>query len=787
VSVLDRKLFRDLRRIWAQVLAVALVVACGVATLVIAIGAYRSLEETRAAFYDRYRFATVFSGLSRAPLSLGSRISSISGVSGLELRIVESAILDLPNMIEPATGLAVSIPDRSQPSVNRLYIRAGRLPDRLREDEVVVTEQFAMAHAMVPGFTFEAVMNGRKRTLTVTGVVLSPEFVYTLGPGDMVPDARRFGVFFMTRSALAGLFDMEGAFNDVAVYTQHGADLETVRHRLDLLLAPYGGTAAHGRADQLSHAFLDNELQQLRAMAAVIPPIFLFVSAFLVNMILSRLVMLEREQIGLMKAVGYTRTAIGWHYAKLTLVIVITGIVIGALAGTWLGRALTRLYAEFFSFPFLVFRQSGDLYTIAALFSVLAAAIGAARSLWSVLTLPAAVAMQPPSPTLYTSLFSGIRHRSAFLSQLTMMAIRHLVRWPLRTLTTTFGLSLAVALLVTALFSFDSIAFMIDMVFFRTERQDATLVFSNDKGPGSLQLVAALPGVLRAEGFRQVPIVLRHGHNERRLAIRAIGTRTDLSRVLDDRSRPITPPTTGLMISDHVAKLLDLRIGERAEVELLQRDHRLIKVPVTSIVRSYVGLAAYMGSDALDRLVGDGHRLSGANVSVDAARLPRLYRVVKRTPAIAAIALQPLSRAHFQATIERNVAIMTSVYTALAVIITFGLVYNSARIQLSERARELASLRVLGFTRGEVSGVLLFELGVVVLLAQPLGWMLGYLFSWLVVQGFESDLFRIPFVVERSTFAIATLVVFGVAVASALIVRRRIDRLELVRVLKTRE
>jgi putative ABC transport system permease protein len=750
MAVLDRKLARDLARMWAQVLAIALVMSCGVATILIAVGAYRSLEEMRTAFYDRYRFASVFASATRAPLHLRSRIAAIGGVSGVELRIVRPVLLDIAGMAEPATGFAVSIPDRGEPAVR-------------------------------------AIMDGHKRRLTVTGVVLSPEYVYAIGPGDIVPDQRRFGVFFMPQTAMEGLFDMEGAFNDVALRTQRGARMPAVIDAVDALLKPYGGTGTHDREDQTSHAFLDNELVQLRAMATVIPPIFLFVSAFLVNMILTRLIALEREQIGLLKAVGYSRTAIAGHYAKLTLVIAATGIVIGAAAGSWLGRAMTRLYAEFFSFPFLIFRHSLDLYAIAAGVTAIAALAGAVRAILTVVALPPAIAMQPPAPTRYRSLFgSGTRYFAAF-SQLTIMALRHLLRWPVRTLLTTIGTSLSVALLITALFSFDSVDYMIDTVFFRAERQDATLTFGEARSPRVLQAVAAMPGVMRAEPFRATAVILRKGHRERRLSISGVPDRADLARILDDDLNAVIPPATGLLVSEHVARLLRLRIGDRAEVELLEHDRRIVSVPVTAIVQSYIGLAVYMRAEALDSLLGDGPRLSGVRVSVDTLRLGDLYAAVKQTPAIASAALQGVSRERFRETIGENITVMTTVYVTLAVIITFGVVYNSARIQLSERARELASLRVLGFTRMEVLSVLLIELAVVVVVAQPLGWLLGYSFAWSVVRGFESDLFRIPFVIDRSTFAVASLVVLAVAALSALIVRRRVDRLDLVRVLKTRE
>jgi putative ABC transport system permease protein len=373
------------------------------------------------------------------------------------------------------------------------------------------------------------------------------------------------------------------------------------------------------------------------------------------------------------------------------------------------------------------------------------------------------------------------------MSQLTVMAFRHIVRWPARTLLTVFGTSLSVALLVMALFSFDSLAFMIDTVFFRAERQDAMLTFAEDLPPRVQQAAAKLPGTLRVEAFRTGSVILRNGHREQRLSISGIPQLSDLVQVLDERLDRIELPPTGLLISERVAYLLQLRVGDQVEVELLERDHRIESVSVTAIGQSFIGLAVFMRVEALDRLIGDGPRVSGVRLTIDPSRLDDFYAAIKRTPQVASVALLGLSRMRFSETIEENMTIMTTVYTALAVIITFGVVYNTARIQLSERARELASLRVLGFTRAEVSSVLLIELGIVVALSQPLGWISGYAFSWLVVRASESDLFRIPFVVNTSTFATASLVVIAVAVMSALIVRRRIDRLDLVRVLKTRE
>ncbi len=786
MRMLDRKLLRDLKRMWAQALAIALVMASGVATYVLASGAYHSLDETRAAYYLRYRFADVFAQVRRAPTSVAEQIAVIPGVAAAEPRITHLSLLDVEGLAEPASGMAVSIPDLHEPRLNLPHLREGRLPERARTDEVTVNEAFAKAHRMQVGSTFKALLNGKKRELKIVGVALSPEFIYALGPGDLMPDDRRFAILWMSEKALAAIFDLDGAFNAVSVKLLPGASEVEVIKQLDDALARYGGTGAYGRKDQLSHAFLDAELRQLDALRRVMPPIFLLVSAFLINITLARMIALEREQIGLLKALGYGPLPIAAHYVKIVLAITAVGIVIGSVVGAWLGKGLTRLYAEFFHFPFLIFRHDADVYATAALVSILAAVVGALKAVRDVLALAPAVAMQPPAPTRYRQLSLGRLVPSTLFSQLTIMALRHIGRWPFRAAATTLGISFGVALLVTALLSFDSVELMIDVAFFRTERQQATLNFTDETHGRALGVVQRLPGVLRAEPYRSVSVRLRNGHLQRKLSIVGKPRQMDLSRVLDLDFKPVTLPESGLVVGERVAEILQLRRGDVVEVEILEGRRGVRQVPVADVIKSYFGLAVFMDIDALDTLVY-GARLTGVHISYDARHQGDLFTAIKSTPGIGSIALQRHALARFRETIAQNINYSVTIYVALATIIAFGVVYNSARIQLSENARELASLRVLGFTRGEVSRVLLTELALLTLAAIPLGWMIGYGFGWLLIQAFSSDLYRVPFVIEVATYAKASLVVLAATAASALIVRRRIDNLDLIAVLKTRD
>jgi putative ABC transport system permease protein len=787
MNALHRKLLRDLVRLWPQALAIALVMAAGAATLILGVGAHESLAETRAAYYERNRFADVFADLTRAPKVYEDEIARIPGVAAVETRIAKIALLDLPDVAEPAAAMFVSIPDFREQRLNLLHLRSGRLPLPGDENEVVVSEPFAKAHHFGIGAQFQAILNGRKRTLRIVGTGLSPEFIYTLGPGQLMPDDRRFGIVWMGEKALAAAYDLTGAFSNVTLKLTRAASEPAVIERLDAMLTRYGGLGAYGRRDQISHAFLDAELKQLLAISRILPPVFLLVAAFLVNMTLSRLMMLEREQIGLLKALGYRSTAVGLHYLEFALAIACVGIVIGLAAGTWLGFGLTRLYAEFYRFPFLVFRIDTAVYVIAAGVTLAAAGVGALKAVRDVVALPPAVAMSPPAPAIYRRLLPEAFYAVLKIPQSLIMVARHLLRWPLRSVSSVVGIALAGSVLVGSLWVFGATEFMIDVTYHRADRQDATISFVRERPFSALFDVTALPGVMAVEPYRAVPVRIRHGHVERRVTITGKPPDTDLSRVLGPGLVPVRLPESGIALSDALAKILGAKVGDLVEVELLERNRRTVRLPVTGIIEGYLGLNAYMALPAVNRLMREGSLISGVHLLYDTEHEDALFRRLKATPVANFIALQRASLQKFRETLAENLLFMVSIYVTLGMIIAFGVVYNFARISLSEQGRELASLRVLGFHKGEVSAVLLSELAVLTLLAQPLGWAIGYGFAWAMVQGFDSELYRVPLVVNRSVYGWATVIVFASALVSALVVRRRIDRLDLIEVLKTRE
>lgn len=787
MSALNIKLWRDVRRLWAQVLAIALVIGGGVATLVLAVGSHRSLEETRIAYYERYGFADVFAIVKRAPRSVAGRIAEIPGVAAVDARIAELALIDVPGFAQPASGQFVSLPDVGEPRLNRLYLRTGRLPEPGRAEEVIVNESFADAHGFVPGARFSAILNGKKRELVIVGTALSPEFIYTVGPGDLMPDDRRYGIVWMSEKALASVYDLDGAFSAVAVKLQRDASEREVISQLDALLDRYGGQAAYGRKDQTSHAWLDHELDMLNNMSRTLPPIFLLVSAFLVNLTLSRLVTLEREQIGLMKALGYSDVSIVFHYLKFVALIVLIGIAIGSLVGTWLGLRVTALFGDFFHFPFLVFAKAPDLYLIAGLMSAIAAFVGAIRALREIIRLPPAVAMQPPAPPNFRHLVPATVDLARLVSQPTMMMLRNISRHPVRATFTGLGMAFATAILVVSLFTRDTMEQLVDVTYFLADRQDATIGFIEKRVENVVMQVGRLPGVLAAEPFREVPVRIRHGNVERRIMISGRPEGADLRRIIDMDLHPVVLPTSGLAISSMLGQILGVRTGDLVEVDLLEGARRTVLVPVVALIEDYFGLRGMMDFVALQRLMRESAMVNSVNVSLDDSRKDEFYAAIKSMPTVSGVALQRVSLANFRKTVALLVTTMASIYTGLAAVIAFGVVYNNARISLSERARELASLRVLGFSRGEVLRILLLELAILTLVAQPPGWIMGYGLAWIMKTNLAGELMRVRLVVEHSTYVMASAVVVLAAIASAFIVRERINQLDLVAVLKTRD
>jgi putative ABC transport system permease protein len=787
MSALNRKLVRDLWEMRSQALAIALVVAAGVAMYVTYLSNFDSLRRTVDTYYERQRLADVFAPLKRAPERLASRLAAIDGVEVVDTRVLVSVTLDIPGMDAPASGLLISIPSGERPRLNDVFLRRGTWPDAGRPEEILASEAFCTAHGFEPGAELTAIINGRRRRLRIAGIALSPEYVYSIPPGEMIPDDRRYGVFWMQRQPLAAAYNMEGGFNHVSLGLAAGASEPDVLTAVDRLLEPYGGLGAVPRARQFSAWMLENELVQLQTFGFFIPLIFLSVAAFVLNVALARALALQRGQIAALKALGYSNRQLGWHYLKWALAISALGSAVGVATGAWLGAQMIELYNQYFRFPSLDFGLSAGVAGGAVLFSLLSAALGARSAVARAVRVPPAEAMRPDAPAHYRRSVLERIGLARHLRPTTRMVFRSLERQPLRTAASILGIALAGAVLFVGFVFIDAITALIDTEFHVRMRQDVTVGFVEPRSSHALHELARMPGVLRIESQRTVPARLRAGHRVRTVALTGLPPETTLNQVTDLRGRAQALPTHGLLLSKMLAEVLDVAPGDTVRVEVLEGARPTSTLVVSDVVDDAMGLQAYMPLEALHRVMREGNVVSGAFLQVDPARLAELHTRLKLVPAVAGVALTDAMRRSFRETMAENLNLQIFINVIFAGIIAFGVVYNAARISLSERSRELASLRVLGFRRQEISSILLGELAVLTVVSLPLGSLIGYVLSRIIVESFTSEVFRIPLVVNASTMAWGWLVVTAAAVFSGWVVRRRLDSLDLVAVLKARE
>jgi putative ABC transport system permease protein len=788
MKAIDLKLVRDLIRLRGQILAIALVVACGIASFVSMLSAYESLKLSQATYYDRYRFAHVFVQLKRSPESLQPQLAAIPGVAQVQTRVVADVNLDIPGRNEPATGRLISIPERQTPMLNDLYIRRGRYIQPDRRDEVLVHENFAKAHHLDLGDTIGAVINGRWQTLRIVGIALSPEYVYAIqGTGDMFPDNKRFGILWMGRTALGTAFNMDGAFNNVTLSLMPQAIEADVIFQLDRYLKQYGGFGAYGRKDQLSNRFLSEEITQLQGTATYVPSIFLGIAAFLLHILLSRLISTQREQIAVLKAFGYSNLAIGWHYLKLLLAIVSIGTLLGTGLGLWFGQAIVKNYARFFSFPILRYEASFWIVGGAIAISSGAAILGALVAVRTAVSLPPAEAMRPEPPARFQATIVERLGFQRFLTPVGRIILRNLERKPIQAAMTTFGIALAIGMLVVGRYFTDAMQYMIDVQFRQIQREDVTIVF-NEPRPARVQYeVAHLPGVLRSELFRSVPVTLRFEHRDYRIALTGVSPQGELRRLLDRHLHPVDLPLNGVVLTTKLAEILGVHPGDTIAAEVLEGARPMRSISVAGLVDELMGVSAYMDIRALNQLMRESGTVSGAYLAVDPLQIDRLYALLKRTPAVAGVSVRATAIARFEETISGSMGIFTTVLVIFACIIAFGVVYNAARIALSERDRELATLRVIGFTQAEIAVILLGEQALLTLLAVPIGFVMGFGISALLSLTYDSELYRIPLVVTPASYSFAFIFVTIAAIVSGSIVHRQLMQLDLIGVLKTRE
>ena len=787
MSALHRKLQRDVWRWRSQILAIVAIIGCGIGIFVAFSSVSSSLEASLDAYYNQYRFADIFDRLTRAPDLVRRTIERLPGVAAVATRVVRDVTIDIPGRAEPATGRVISVSDDRPPSLNGLHMRAGRYVRPEAPGEVIVSQAFSEGNHLSVGSKLGAVLNGRWQQLTIVGIALSPEYVYEVPPGGQpYPDPAHFGVLWMADKQVSSAFDMYQAFNDVSLRLASGANAPDVIASLNHVLERYGGVGAYDRSEQLSARLLNDALVRLRTSAVFMAVLFLSIAAFLLNLLLVRFVRTQQDQIAILKSFGFSNATIAGHYLGFVVVIVLLGALVGAILGVWWGHMFTGVYSRtFFHLPELHFQTSPVIYLEALGFCAVASIAGALIAVRGAVTLSPAEAMRPKVPATYRRTLLERFTLAARLPIEMRIVQRNIEHKPGIALLSVAGVASAIALLILARYLPEGTNRIYDILFNQVEREDATVTFVHELQPAAAFDLQSLPGVLRVEPFRSVPVLVSYGSAARRVAITGLPRNGDLRRIVDLAGHRVRLPTEGVLLSRKLAQVLRIPNGAILEINVLEGRRQHLRLRVASAVDEFIGTSVYCDLDTLGKLLDQRGQISGANLALDPRHAVEFYSAIKRVPAVAGVSLRDASMNDFNQVLVQGMRVDESMIFLFACVIAFGVAYNTARIALSERAIELASLRILGFTRAETWRILVGEQVFFMFAATVPGIVAGALFTrWLAVVRSTED-FTLPWVFTSASVAFSLTFVIAMTAISALIVRRQIDRLDIVSVLKT--
>ncbi len=781
MKTLNRKALRDLWHMRGQMLAIALVIATGVAVLVMSQATLLSLKKTQNQLYTEQRFSQLWVTVKRAPLTMLKRIAHVPGVEEVEGRLITGAKLTVRNFDEPVTALIQSLPQQQ----NKLFLRSGRLPET--SHEILLNETFAKAHDFSAGEKIHTIVHGRAQWFTVSGIAVSAEYLYQVKPGTLFPDFKRYAIIWAPENSLAAALDMQGAFNQAILRLTPQANKSDVIAEVDRLLAPYGSTGALGRDNQMSHAVLNNEFKELTVMATFFPAIFLAVATFLLNIVFKRLIGIQRDQIAIIKAFGYSTRQVTMHYAFIVTLITLFGVLLGVACGTWLGHGLAALYQKSFHFPYLRFVLDWRVAGIGAIVSLLAALTGTAYAVYAAASEPVAEAMRPPAPQHFRRTILETIGLSRILSPSTRMVWRQLERHPIKALLTIVAIAFASAIVMMTQFQRAAIEHVAAVEFRLANRHDIAATLVEARPMSVLNELRAIDGVEQAEGIRRLPVRIYHNNQNKLVTLEGIPSDSQLRHLINTESQSVPLPEKGLVLDDMLADILDVQVGESVWVDILEGRQQHLHLPVVKRVPSYTGLAAYMDFDALNHSLGDSDLINNVRLTVTSGKEKAVLRTLDEYPQILGAEERSTGLAALQKMLDENMTIFTQIVLIMGMIVNFGILYNTVRMNLSEHSRELASLRVLGLSKGEIAYILFGELAILVILSIPLGLLFGYALSVSLAESFQNDLYRFPFIIYPSAYPYTALVTIVSAFLSALAVYPRIHNLNLIEVLKTRE
>jgi len=789
---LQRKLIRDL---WGRKGALAtllVIMAIGVGAYVGMASVWRDLDGARAGYYRDQRLAHFVVDLKRLPQWAVKESATLPNVSALRGRVRQAVLMELPGVERPIPGAAISMPQARRPVLNDVRLRSGSWFSGSNEREVILDHAFAQARGLRPGDRIKALLLDRQHELLVVGTAQSPEFVYLIPPdGGFAPDPSRFGVLYAGEEFLRNSGDLQGAWNQL-VGTVHDTSATAVANTLALLserLDPFGVTLATSMRDDPSVRYLEDELAGLEVQSRVLPALFLGVAALVLNVLLGRLVAQQRSVIGTLRALGYPAAAVTRHYLAYGLVVGLAGGLAGLAMGWWIQGQMVTMYHDFFALPGLAPQLHPDVVLTGLAISLLFAAAGTWKGVRGAARLAPADAMRPPPPEragrVLPERIPGLWRRLPFAGR---MLLRTVFRNPFRSLVSVVAAAVSTTLVFTALSMVDALAYLMRYEYQRVAHQDFTVGLRDPDAVQAAAEVERLSGVARTEPQLTVISDLSHGPYRKRVGVMGLPPGGRLYTPLDGSGNPLVMPDAGLVLNRKLAEILHLRPGDTLRLRPLIGQRQEVTAEVAAVTDNFFGLTAYADIRYLSRLLGEAE---AANAVLGAlqpgAGAEPLLDELKRRPTVVGIGERLRAFNLMEETFGETMGAMIGVMVLFSGSIAFGSVLNAALVSLSERQREVATLRTLGYRSGQVArllageGLLLNGLGLLVGLVAGVG--LAHLLS----VAYSTELYRFPAVILPGTLLLSAVVVVLFVATAQLILFWMIRRLDWLAVLNVKE
>lgn len=772
--------------------AIVAIIAVGTACFSGMLGTFYNLDDAKASYYSRCRMADFWINLKKAPDSAVEQLNDIQGISEIRSRIVFPVVVDLENVVKPLSGQIISMPESMDPVINGFVMKRGSYFSRDRNDEVIVSEKFAKARNIVPGSFIHLVMNGEKKKMLVTGTAISSEFIYLTPPGSIVPDNEGYGIFWAKRKYIEDRFGFHGACNSIVglltpeAKVNPGMTMERIRRKLNR----YGVFSETLLKNQYSNLSLHSEMSGLKMQATVLPIIFMGVAALILNVVMLRMAEQQRTVIGTLKALGLNNRTILTHFFKFGLVVGLCGGAAGCVLGYFIASGMVVMYQQFFSFPHLVNQLYPGLMLFGVLISVAFAVGGSLRGVRAVIALSPAEAMHPSPPATMGKIM--LERWDAFWSRLNFrqqMVFRGIFRNKGRSIIGICAAMFGGAILFLAMGLFDSFQYMLIFEYDKVLRSDFIISFRDETAYDAVYAAARLPGISRAEAQLSVPCHLSNGNHNKKMAITGIKPDAKLTIPRDNNGNPVPVPETGLLINRRLAQELHVKPGDTLTMVPIKGIKTPHSLKIAGIVETTFGLVAYADFSYLNRLIDQSAALSSIQLNgrPNQAQRTALYRQVKRYPKLSSLSEISEMKKKMSEEFIQSMAFFTGVMIFFAGIIFFGSILNSSLIAISERQREIATFRVLGYQTSEVGQIFFWENLIINMIGAFCGLPLGYFMLYGMAEQYQNDMYSMPCAVTPATWILTPVLALCFIIGAYVVIRRVLGKLDWPEALKMKE